>query len=448
MTAAARNILIIGEGYEPLLCAFYLAMRLRPLQPNIEVVLTGEAQERLVYTSPRMRNIHRELGLDEAKFIAATGAGLVYAQAYHSKNQPPRYFSTTQYGQNLQGINLHHILAKLADTKSIIAWDELNLSAQIAKNKRFVLGVSNLPKPHFEVDFGYQIKEQKLFEFLRIASLQLNIKIIQQPLKKIEIDNDAVREVHLKNGVILRADLYLDCSEQAYIRQAQNINYTQLISQSYVNQTTSIQQTDKQYCPFGNIEINERHILTRYNHDGLEHTSIYTVNPKNQVAYAKNAWVSNSLSLGKAYSNMATLLYEPEAQLLRPLQRLVELWPTTATEHATRQAFNQILSLEMARVFEVTDVHFQLLHNKSSNSPDISAQRLNLFKSSGRVISKDYDPLTEQQWPFLFLALGVKPQSMDPLVDTLDLAKCHHVLTRMKMTIDKVIKQAPSYAQR
>jgi hypothetical protein len=37
---------------------------------------------------------------------------------------------------------------------------------------------------------------------------------------------------------------------------------------------------------------------------------------------------------------------------------------------------------------------------------------------------------------------------LDSLVDTLDLVKCHDVLSRMKKTINRVIQHAPSYATR
>ncbi len=448
MSSSAQNILVLGEGYEPLLCAFYLAMRLKPLQPTIQVVLTGEVQERLIYTSPRMRNIHRELGLDEAKFVSATGAGLVYAQAYHQQKKTPRYFSTTQYGQCIQGVNFHHTVAKLAKEKSIFEWDDLNLSSQIAKHNRFVLGVANLPKPHFEVDFGYQIQEKKLVDFLLHASSELDIKIIQQPLKSIKINNGAVSEVNLKNGASITADLYLDCSEKSYIRQAQCIDFTTIPSNIYFDEEVTTARAEATHQPFGNITIDEQSIRTQYNHDGIEQTSIYTFNPQLQPAYAKDTWVHNSISLGKAYSNLPTLLFEPEAQLLRPLQRLVELWPTTTSNNASRFAFNQILSLEMIRVFEISDIHFKLQLNQSFDGSDVTSKRINLFKASGRVISRDYDPLTSQQWPYLFLALGVTPNSSDPLVETLDLVTCHHVIANMKKTIDRVIQQSPSYATR
>ncbi len=448
MSSPARNILVLGEGYEPLLCAFYLAMRLKPLQPIIQVVLTDEIQERLVYTSPRIRNVHRDLGLDEAKFVSATDAGLIYAQAYHHPNKSPRYFSTTQYGQCIQGVNFHHTLAKLAEEKSVFEWDELNLSAQVAKHNRFVLGVSNLPKPHFEVDFGYQIQERKLVDFLLHASSQIGINIIQQPLKSVEINNGAVSEVCLKNGMSITADLYLDCSEESYIRKAQCIDFTPLPSNVYFDEKVTTVRAKVPHQPFGQITIDEKSIRTEYSHDGIQQTSQYTFNSQLQPAYAKNSWVHNSISLGKAYSNLPTLLFEPEAQLLRPLQRLVELWPTTSSDNASRSAFNQILSFEMTRVFEITDIHFKSLFHQSLDSTDVTAKRINLFKASGRVISRDYDPLTTQQWPYLFLALGITPNSTDPLVETLDLVKCHKIFANMKKTIDKVIQQAPSYETR
>ena len=448
MSSPIRNVIILGEGYEPLLCAFYLAMRLKPLQPKIQVILTDEVKNRLVYTSPRMRSVHQDLGLDERKFLSATGAGLVYAQAYRKKNQPPSYFSTTQYGQFLEGVSVHHTLAKLAEEKSAIEWDELNLSAQIAKHSRLVWGVDSLPKPHFEIDFGYQIQERKLVEFLSHACSQLEVRINQQALERIEIDNGAVSKVCLQNGEALTADFYLDCSEKGYIRKAQAIDFTTLPSNVFFNETISTQRTKEHSKPFGNIELGDQSILTQYNHDGLEQTSHYTLNSQHIPAYAQEAWVHNSLSLGKAYSNLPSLLFEPEAQLLRPLQRLVELWPTTTSENSTRQAFNQILSFEMTRVFEVTDIHFKSLLSQSLKCSDMATQRINLFESSGRVISRDYDPLTAQQWPYLFLALGITPNSFDPLVDTLDLVKCHDVLSRMKKTINRVIQHAPSYAIR
>jgi len=77
--------------------------------------------------------------------------------------------------------------------------------------------------------------------------------------------------------------------------------------------------------------------------------------------------------------------------------------------------------------------------------PGDLAERMELYKRTGRIFQKRHEMFVELSWFFVMHGMGLRPQSYDPLVDASDWQAVMHVMQSMKQKVAAEVAACPSH---
>jgi len=79
--------------------------------------------------------------------------------------------------------------------------------------------------------------------------------------------------------------------------------------------------------------------------------------------------------------------------------------------------------------------------------PDTLQEKLDLFRSRGRVFRENDELFGEESWIQVILGQGIIPQSYDPLVDVQSEERIGEYLDNVENVIRKCVEVMPTHAQ-
>jgi tryptophan halogenase len=77
--------------------------------------------------------------------------------------------------------------------------------------------------------------------------------------------------------------------------------------------------------------------------------------------------------------------------------------------------------------------------------PESLHQKIQLFRSKGRVLRWQEDLFTEDSWIAVMLGQGIVPSGYDPLVDSLPLEKLRQFVRHIKDVVAKTAQAMPTH---
>jgi tryptophan halogenase len=77
--------------------------------------------------------------------------------------------------------------------------------------------------------------------------------------------------------------------------------------------------------------------------------------------------------------------------------------------------------------------------------PDTLAQRIELYRGTGRILQQRQELFTDLDWFWIFEGLGVTPRDSDPLVDTVDFEQVKRLMLAISQKVSADTAAAPSH---
>ena len=77
--------------------------------------------------------------------------------------------------------------------------------------------------------------------------------------------------------------------------------------------------------------------------------------------------------------------------------------------------------------------------------PDTLAERIELYRRTGRIFQKRHEMFVELSWFFVMHGMGLEPQSYDPLVDASDWQEVIKVMQGMRQKVAADAAAAPTH---
>jgi tryptophan halogenase len=77
--------------------------------------------------------------------------------------------------------------------------------------------------------------------------------------------------------------------------------------------------------------------------------------------------------------------------------------------------------------------------------PDGLAERMEIYKRTGRIFQKRHEMFVELSWFFVMHGMGLQPQSYDPLVDASDWQEVIRVMQAMRQKVAADAAAAPTH---
>jgi tryptophan 7-halogenase len=136
------------------------------------------------------------------------------------------------------------------------------------------------------------------------------------------------------------------------------------------------------------------------------------------------------------------------------MYKLLEYFPDRSFDPRAIDAYNAEAINEIERIRDFIVLHYCLTQRtdtslwrdcQNMSLPDSLSQRIDLYRTTGRIRHQVGDLFTELSWFYILEGMGVEPERYDPLVDVIKFEQFKGILASMARAVDEAAKAAPSH---
>jgi tryptophan 7-halogenase len=499
---AIRKMVIVGGGTAGWMTAAAFA-RVFGAMPGLEIELVesdaigtvgvGEA------TIPDICLFNNLLGIDENEFVRETGAtyklGIEFVDWTRIGHSYVHPFG--RYGLDMMGIEFHHFWLKgigLGDNSML---DAYSMAAVAGKAGRFMRPQADQPNsPLSKFSYAFQFDAGRYARFLRTRAEAEGVKRTEGRITHVEQNPESgfVTAVVLENGARVTGDLFIDCSgfRALLIGETLGVGFEDwtpwlpcdravAIPCAYPAGSTGAESeplTRSTARPAGwqwRIPLQHRigngHVYSSVHMSADKATALLLANLDGEpladpnhirftAGYRHKAWEKNVVALGLSGGFLEPLESTAIHLVQSGIARLMTLFPTREFRVAEIDRFNRE-SIEA--YLEIRD--FLVLHYKATERNDSPfwdycrnlepppglADKLAMFRSSGRVFRENNELFTETSWLSVMVGQGIEHGGYHPAADLLPddetMKRLAHIRGVVQSTADAMPTQTEFLAQ-
>ena len=490
---AIRSIVIVGGGTSGWMTAAALA-KIMGAMPGLSIRLieseaigtvgVGEA------TIPQINLFNAMLGLDEMEFVRETHAtyklGIEFVDWTRIGHRYIHPFG--HHGIDMMGVGFHHhwLKGRLAGDTSRL--DEYAISAMAAKADKFMWPQPNQPRsPLSKIGYAFQFDAGRYARFLRRYAEQRGATRAEGRIVEVEQHPESgfVTAVRLENGGRVEGDLFIDCSgfRALLIGQALGVGFVDWSEWLPCDRAVAIPCTlagDRQPLtrstarPSGwqwRIPLQHRvgngHVYCSDFMGEDEATALLLANLDGEPLAAPNqlrfqaghrarAWEKNVVALGLSGGFLEPLESTSIHLVQSGIARLMTLFPTRAFKQAEIDRYNQMTEQEYVDIRDFLVLHYSATERddtpfwnycRNIAPPAGLAEKLAMFRSSGRVFREHNELFTETSWESVLIGQGIVPGGYHPAADLLSDEETLKRLASIRQTIAHTVEQMPTQEQ-
>ena len=137
------------------------------------------------------------------------------------------------------------------------------------------------------------------------------------------------------------------------------------------------------------------------------------------------------------------------------ISRLVAFFPHHDFSQADIDEFNKQADFEFEKIRDFLILHYKATDRNDSEFwrycknlkiPESLQNKIDLFRSNGRVFRDGVEMFSEISWVEVMLGQGIVPQNYHPLVDTLEDERLESFMQNVKTTIAKCVEVMPLHS--
>ncbi len=493
-SSRVKRVVIVGGGTAGWMAAAALSRYFNDGERTITLVESdaigivgvGEA------TIPPIRNFNAMLGIDENEFLRETrGTFKLGIEFVNWGRQGDRYFHPFgSYGQELHGIAFHQLyLRELARSgpAAVGPVSSYSMSSVAASIGRFGRPSSQAKSLVSQIFYAFHFDASLYAAFLRRRAEADGAVRREGRITNVQRDGESgnVSAVVLQDGSVVEGDLFIDCSgfRGLLIEDALETGYEDWSRWLPMDRAIAVPTGNRASPPpftratahaagwqwriplqhrtgnghvFSSAYMEEdeaRRILL----DNLEGPSL--AEPRMLrflTGMRKKAWSHNVVALGLASGFLEPLESTSIHLIQNGIARLFALFPDNPVNPIERDEYNR----GMREVYE--DVRdFIILHYKATQRddsefwryvremeiPDSLANKIELWRSRGRVFRENAELFTTPSWVAVMLGQNIVPDRHEPIADTLDPAKVAGAMQQMREAYLATAERLPTQEQ-
>ncbi len=462
MAEALEKIVIVGGGTAGWMAAAALSRTLGPItrielieSDQIGTVGVGEA------TIPQIRLLLGLLGIDENDFLKNTQGSIKLGIQFNDWGRlGDRYLHAFgAIGRPLGLLGFHHYWleskARGADTS---LWD-YSLNSVAAKLNRYErmetfgdTGLSGLvPAYHFDASL--------VARYLRSISEAQGVVRTEGRIVDVNLDPESgfVNSVSLESGAQVDGSLFIDCSgfRGLLIEDALQTGYEDwthwlpcdralaVPCKSVEPLTPYTQSTARKAGWQWRIPLQHRigngHVYSSAYMDDDEAAQILMDNLDGEpladprpirftTGRRKKFWNGNVVALGLASGFLEPLESTSIHLVQSGIDRLIKLLPDRGFSPSVEEEYNRQCAYEFERIRDFIILHYHA--NERDDSPfwtdrremavpDTLAEKIELFRSSGRIVEDAEDLFKEVAWLQVMIGQHIVPEHYHPMAERL-----------------------------
>jgi tryptophan halogenase len=459
-----RSIVIVGGGTAgwmtaASLCKFLknLPVRIRLIESDqIGTVGVGEA------TIPPIMDFIRGLGVDEDDCIKKSQAtfklGIEFkdwTRVGHAYMHP---FGQTGFEIGPVAFSAYWLKARRAGHAARL--EEYSLQAVAAGMGKFMRPVRSENSPVSGITYALHFDASLFARYLRAFSEERGVKRTEGRVKLVALrpDDGFIEALTLDTGERVEADLYIDCSgfRGLLIEEALKTGYEHwnrwlpcdravAVPCERTGPLSSFTRATARAAGWqwriplqhrvGNGYVYSSSFVTdaAAQEDLLSSIEGMPTAAPLKLTFAtgrrKSFWNKNCVAVGLSSGFLEPLESTSIHLIQRGIAMLLTLFPDRDFRRAEIDRYNKILTAEYERVRDFLILHYSRTERDDGElwrycrelpPPDSLAERIDLFRSHGRILREDFELFPAQSWLYVLVGQDVMPESDDPLVDLLD----------------------------
>ena len=483
-----RSVTIVGGGTAGWMAAASLAFFLENMNVRIRLVESEEIGTVGVgeATIPPIIDFIRVLGIDENELIRQIKATFKLGIAYKDWTRPGNFFfhpfGPTGFGMGPVSFNAYWLKMFLQGKAERL--EEYNMQAKAAEMGRFMRPVHAPNTPLNKITYALHFDASLFARYLRQYAEARAVVRTEGKVKHVSLrgEDGFIESVTLENGEVIEGDLFIDCSgfRGLLIEQALKTGYEDWTRWLPCDRALAVPSehggppasftlvTAREagwqwriplqhrvgnghvYCSGFTTDDQARETLL----NNLEGKPLNDPLPlRFTTGKRKKAWNKNCVALGLASGFLEPLESTSIHLIHRGIAMLMKFFPDRNFEQADIDRYNKIFDFEVGRVRD-----FLLLHYTHTERPgafwehcrnipltDSLQEKIDLFRSHGRILREDTELFPVQSWLFVMIGQSIIPRGYDPLADSIDPQKIKANLDDIRAVVKKCADAMPTH---
>lgn len=456
MNKSVKRIVIAGGGTAGWITAAVLAkaagktIDITVVESDaIPTVGVGEA------TIPTILVLHKILGIDEREFLAKTNATFKLGIAFENwKALENQYLHSFGYaGKDTWACGFQHYWLAAAKRGLAKPYGDYCVEHLAARRGKFAV------LPQGELNYAYHLDAGLYAKYLREISEVNGATRVEGKIDSVELDQVTgnISALALAGGKRLEADLFVDCTgfRGLLIEQALHAGYEDLshylpCDSAIAMQTTKVddpvpytrsiaRDAGWQWrIPLQNRTGNGMVFCSQYLSDDEAVSTLvnnvqgdHLTEPrviKFKTGVRRKHWHKNCVAIGLSSGFLEPLESTSIHLIQKSAIRLAQLLPANLGLGATAAEFNAQAYDDFNFVRDFIILHYKVTNRRDTrfwrhcatmDIPSSLAQKIALFKQTGKIFKHPSELFAEESWMQVMLGQGLMPDSYHPTADGL-----------------------------
>ena len=456
-----KSIIIIGGGTAGWMTAAGLSSMMKGLDLNITlieseaipVIGVGEA------TLPHIKFFNETIGVDEAEFMRATSAtfklGIEFVDWGRKGDSYIHPFG--EFGLAHSGVSFHHYWQKLSQTTDAGSLQDYSLPIIACRENKFESPSDDPRSVKSTYRYAYQFDSLKYAPFLRKHAEAREVKRIEGKVVDVNLNPESgdIISAVLEDGQVIEGDLFIDCTGffGVLIEKALETGYDKWTEFLPVDRAVAVpcEHTGPLH-PYTRATADEagwrwRIPLQNRTGNGYVYASEYISDESAEkkllgclegeplslprrlrfvTGKRKKLWHKNCVAIGLSGGFLEPLESTSIYLIQEGITKLLELFPEDENLAVCRREYNRLMDLEFERIRDFLILHYHATKRddtpfwdyvRTMRIPDSLAEKMELFRESGRVVKYDFGLFLEPSWIAVYMGQDYHPVSYDLRAD-------------------------------
>lgn len=485
-----RSIVILGGGSAGWISASVLCHTLQNTgvkitlveSPDIPIIGVGEA------TIPSFVDLLKFLNISEADFIAETKASFKLGIKFIDwlKKDHHYWHPFGMIGSKIDGIDFYQHWLKAQFHGSSIPLMDFSPSIAMAKQEQFFIPnpsrPSNLSKSAHALHFDASLAVTYLSNYAKAKGVIHCLANVQQV---VQSEDGRIDSLQLDRGDALTADFFIDCSGQKglLIQETLRVGFENWSHFLPVNSAVVVQtENTEDFPPYTESTAHEhgwRWRIPLQNRTGngyvycrdfctdQEATELLLNNIKGapintpriirfETGKRDKFWYKNCVAIGLSSGFLEPLESTSIYLAMKGILSFVQMLPNRSIDQVTVNEYNRLMDMEYEFIRDFIVLHYCLTERTDSafwrmwkhlSIPHSLQQKIELFKSQGRLQDNPKDLFAADSWYSVLEGMQVRPRDYNHRVDASNFSKIQAGLERSAVDLVESVSLIPSHRE-
>lgn len=458
MSQKIRHVVIAGGGTAGWMTAAWFA---RLLKDDVETITLVESEEISTIgvgeaTTPYIRVFNQVLGIDEHAFLKATYGtyklGIEFVDWGAINNRYVHPFGP--FGREFGALPFHSVWLRHALSDHDASLDAYNLQALAAKAGKF-MPPAGANSPLAEISYAYHFDASHYAAFLRQMSEAEGVRRVEGRIEHVDLDERGfISALRLNGERLIEGDLFIDCTgfRSLLLGEALGVGFEDWSHWLPCDRALAVPSRSMEppvpytrstahsagwrwriplqhrvgngsvFCSqFMDEETARQNLLANLDGEPLAEPRAIRF----QTGRRQKFWEKNCVAIGLSSGFLEPLESTSIMLIQNGIARLQYLFPDRDFHQADIDTYNADLTREYEEVRDFLILHYYVGSRCDSDFwrycrdmavPDALTQRLNLFRSRGRIPQERGEQFRTGNWLAVMWGQGLRPAAPDPLV--------------------------------